>query len=1350
TIENFDLMGTTYMYNYFGYFCTGKITNNRFNNLAHGGSGYFYWYMGYYGEPKISHNSFTNISQYGTGGFYTYGPAYYSTGAEFDHNLWDSIYVKQGPFQPTYTYPQGGNVSLHDNVMTNMYIGSTSAAVNFYYLYTSYNATFDFYNNTLSDVHFPTGYNSTNSIGVNMSVSMPFNVYNNTIRIKPNNASLLGTNFGFTGMAYTAGSTIDYRNNIVNIDVSPGSGGYITALRRTSGTSGTAPTNFLGSSNGNIYYSPNVANSWLYGEGSSAAGMVNTYNLTNDPTFNTPCGLFKSFMGHDKSSFTENNLVASPYPGAYWPTGASYAKKGSVPTTAPQVVYDLANVTRPALYDMGVLQFTGTATDDAPPVISYAPIPTRSYCVTTPTLVATITDVTGVDTSLNKKPRLYYKKSTDANAFTAANNNTGNGWKYVEPASITGSSYTFNFDYNKLRSAVVAGDSITYFVIAQDITTNANTSATTAAFTLCPGTVALASGNFPVLNSPTPSGFKILNTPTFLATAYPGAVCLSGSAVVTVNPSPVGATMQWESAPLGGSFTPITGATGLSINTGILTASKLYRVVIYCGSSVLAISPIDTFVVANPSLLGVINDTLCGYGNATLSVIPAPFVKANWYKAATGGTAFFSGNTYTTPKISSTTTYYVAANTPNASTEVAGKTPPASYSYTMYNYGHEIVFHNASTNFYSTTVYPTGSGTVTLELVDIASGNPAKDIFGNFIPQRTFSVSGTSGVASPNVLNLNWANIAPGDYSFNVATGMYSNNLYFNYEYKSPTWPYPYNTPSGGVSIVGPTYNSAPYPYPYYYWFFYYNTFSGDCEAGARVPVKAVVTPAPPITVSNPSYPGICVGKSATICVSSANTYYAYAWNPGATTTPCITVSPSGPTTYYVTAIDPYTGCTQFDSAVVNVNAVPAAPIITPTNPTICSGSSVLLNGSSPPGLAGNTIIGTGTAVNSITSYPTPYGQFYGGNHDQYIIRGPELLAAGIKPNTLITSLAFYVTTTYTGGAMPSFWIQLGNTTNATASPATLICAPTLQTVYGPSTVNITGTGWQTYYFTSNFLYTGGNLAVDVSTLNCSNCTIVGCATNYTYNGIVSQSATTYVSAVSFYADYNCTVQTCTPTTGNQQFSQRPNMRFDYKQPTALNWLNVTGLWKNSNLTTAIKLTDTITNVYSSPATTTVYTAVSNANGCISLPSLPDTVFVNPSPDVTLTPAGANTICNGSSVTLCVPTAANQTYQWYLNGGAIPTSSGGTSNCYTATAAGTYKVTVINIITGCSSTSINSVVTVKPAPTVSVSSSSSTTFCNGGSTTLTATATRAALYQWAKNGTNIAGATGKTYVATTT
>jgi hypothetical protein len=132
---------------------------------------------------------------------------------------------------------------------------------------------------------------------------------------------------------------------------------------------------------------------------------------------------------------------------------------------------------------------------------------------------------------------------------------------------------------------------------------------------------------------------------------------------------------------------------------------------------------------------------------------------------------------------------------------------------------------------------------------------------------------------------------------------------------------------------------------------------------------------------------------------------------------------------------------------------------------------------------------------------------------------------------------------------------------------------------------------------------------------------------------------------------------------------------------------------------------------------------------------------------VTITPAGPQTICSGQPVSLCIPTGANQSYQWYLNNVAI---AGANSNCYLAGASGSYKVTATNILTNCSATSIPTVLTVNVLPTVTATASGSTTICNGANIVLTANSSTALAWQWKESGTPIAGATSSTYIVTAT
>jgi hypothetical protein len=136
------------------------------------------------------------------------------------------------------------------------------------------------------------------------------------------------------------------------------------------------------------------------------------------------------------------------------------------------------------------------------------------------------------------------------------------------------------------------------------------------------------------------------------------------------------------------------------------------------------------------------------------------------------------------------------------------------------------------------------------------------------------------------------------------------------------------------------------------------------------------------------------------------------------------------------------------------------------------------------------------------------------------------------------------------------------------------------------------------------------------------------------------------------------------------------------------------------------------------------------------------TVTVTPTPPTpTITPGGPTTFCAGGSVTLTSSSATGN--QWYLNGNPI---GGATNQAYVATAAGNY--TVIVTTSGCSSApSAATTVTVNPAPpTPTITPGGPTTFCMGGSVTLTSSS--ASGNQWYLNGNPIGGETNQTYVAT--
>jgi len=156
-------------------------------------------------------------------------------------------------------------------------------------------------------------------------------------------------------------------------------------------------------------------------------------------------------------------------------------------------------------------------------------------------------------------------------------------------------------------------------------------------------------------------------------------------------------------------------------------------------------------------------------------------------------------------------------------------------------------------------------------------------------------------------------------------------------------------------------------------------------------------------------------------------------------------------------------------------------------------------------------------------------------------------------------------------------------------------------------------------------------------------------------------------------------------------------------------------------------------------ATNSTFTlTVTNSAGATATTTLTLNVTAIDTP--TITPGGPMTFCQGGDVTL--NSSGTSGNQWYLNGNPI---GGATNQAYIATASGDYTVT--DMVNGCTSTSSSAVaVFVNPLPaTPTITPGGPTTFCEGGSVTLTSS--NATGNQWYLNGNPIGGASDQTYPA---
>jgi len=147
------------------------------------------------------------------------------------------------------------------------------------------------------------------------------------------------------------------------------------------------------------------------------------------------------------------------------------------------------------------------------------------------------------------------------------------------------------------------------------------------------------------------------------------------------------------------------------------------------------------------------------------------------------------------------------------------------------------------------------------------------------------------------------------------------------------------------------------------------------------------------------------------------------------------------------------------------------------------------------------------------------------------------------------------------------------------------------------------------------------------------------------------------------------------------------------------------------------------------------YTVKVTLNGCSKISS-PKTITVNPLPVIWVSRDTA--VCTGSSVTLSV--RGGVSYQWNtFSGDSNYTVSPGSSKTYSVTATNSH---------GCTATDTVRVTTL-PLPTnVFISSTSSTSICEGQSVHLKAGSTNGTEFQWQLDDVDIAGANSNEFEAT--
>jgi Zn-dependent metalloprotease len=315
-----------------------------------------------------------------------------------------------------------------------------------------------------------------------------------------------------------------------------------------------------------------------------------------------------------------------------------------------------------------------------------------------------------------------------------------------------------------------------------------------------------------------------------VAASFTGNILTSCSVPTTVtfnNTSTNATTALWD-------FGDMTTDTAYS-PSHTYTAPGVYTVSVSVSSACGTDQTTQTsYININPPAAPVSTGTqICNPGSVTLNATGTG--QLSWYTQAIGGAAVGTGNSYTTPSISTTTTYYVENMTAQA---------PVNVGPLDNTFGGGGQHNNTSTQYEEFTVYQTCTLTTGVVFAG-SSGNKTFTLWdnaGNLINNYTVNVPATG--QQTVALNIP---LTAGSYRLGgTQMNLYRNNAGASYPYTSP----------GVLSITGSSAGGA------YYYYLYDWTISLDGCHSPRTPVTVVVGSAN-ISLNTAPYDTTCSIASA-------------------------------------------------------------------------------------------------------------------------------------------------------------------------------------------------------------------------------------------------------------------------------------------------------------------------------------------------------------------------------------------------------------------------------------------------------------------------------------------------------
>lgn len=471
----------------------------------------------------------------------------------------------------------------------------------------------------------------------------------------------------------------------------------------------------------------------------------------------------------------------------------------------------------------------------------------------------------------------------------------------------------------------------------------------------------------------------------------------------------------------------------------------------------------------------------------------------------------------------------------------------------------------------------------------------------------------------------------------------------------------------------------------------------GGCSGTSEdTTITVFANPAPVISSSGPI--SFCQGGS--VLLNAGGGFTSYSWST-LETTQNINVNTTG--TFVVTVTNS-NGCTGTATKSVNVNPIPT-PVITPDGPiSFCQGDTVLLTATAAAAYLWSTAA-TSQAMNA-----TSTGTYSVTVTNDSSCTGNTSISINVNSNPTATITAGGATTFCQGDSVT---LNAGIHTTyswSTSETAQNIVANSSGT-YSVTVTNdsaCTATANVTIVVNSNpalsitpsgpvSFCSGGNADLDAGTG----------FTNYSWStGVTTQlinvsSSGTYVVTVTNSS--NCTATDSVAVIENSSLT--PSIAAS--GPTSFCQGGSVGLDAGSGYTSynwsTIETTQTITVSASGIYTVTV----TDANGCTGTDNISVTVNSNPTATISGSPLS---FCQGDS-SLLTATAAS-TYLW---------NTGETTQSIYVNASGDFVVTITDS-NGCTDVSDTTSIAVNPAPSATILAGGPTTFCQGGSVTLSSSA----------------------------